>query len=84
MKWFSKKEIKDLEQNNSIRDNVPVLRIINYVENNANVDFIEWEQPEYIKEIMKLLEKGNIEKRYARPLLHYTIHSKHLKTLPFI
>lgn len=63
VKWFTKEELRELEQNNEIRDNVPVLRIIDQIEKNDGVEFIEWEQPEHVKKVMEWLEKGNVVKR---------------------
>jgi ADP-ribose pyrophosphatase YjhB (NUDIX family) len=61
-KWFSRKEIIDLEKQGLVRDNVPLSRIIDAVEMNSGVDFIEWEQPDYVIDILNLLEKRNVEK----------------------
>jgi len=56
-KWFSKKEIRQLEKDGKIRDKVPISKIITAIEKNKTVQFIEWKQPNYIKEIFKRLNK---------------------------
>lgn len=55
--WFTRKEIKDLEKKGLTRDNVPVSKFIDAVENESGVTFIEWEHPEHVREIFKRMDK---------------------------
>lgn len=53
--WFTKNEIKELQKKKLIRDNVPIVRIIEAIEKDKGVQFIEWQQPDYVKKILKRL-----------------------------
>jgi len=57
IKWFTRGEIKDLEDRNLTRDQVPLSKIIEVVEDSSSVKFVDWLQPEYVKEIFANLDR---------------------------
>ncbi|HUW24627.1 MAG TPA: NUDIX hydrolase [Patescibacteria group bacterium] len=66
VEWFTLEEILDLEKQGLARDNVPLSKIIQAVEENNGVKFIEWIWPDYVLDIFRLLEQGSTTKELKK------------------